>query len=365
MKKSYAVPIFIFSFLVCFSACAPSVGVDADPSAKSIASTESAAPATTEHTKHVYSAPINCSEVETCTICGSVGTKHGPHSFTGGDCRTPSSCSLCGAVGKLADHHFEGGDCQTRSVCSVCGAEGALGDHIYDDPTCTNSSVCSVCGEEVLPALGHDITDATCTEAAHCTRCDYVEGEPLGHDGIGLCARCGELGNMSFNGTGDTVVSNINLEGDGIYTYHIVYTGSRYFSVTSYDKDSDRDLLVNHVGPYDGVVLSIAPSPLTLEIEAKGNWSVDIERLNRADDLFFSGKGDFVTPIISCSTGTWKITHNGEHYFGVQAYTTSGWDLLVNDIGLYSGEKYIIVPSGSNLFFEITADGDWTIEKVG
>lgn len=364
MKKSYAVPIFIFSFLVFLSACAPSGGVDADPAGRSIGSAESAAPATTVHTKHIYSTPMNCSEVETCTICGSIGTKHGPHSFTGGDCRTPSSCSLCGAVGKLADHHFEGGDCQNRAVCSVCGADGDLGDHVYDDPTCTASSVCSVCGEEVFPALGHDMTDSTCTEAAHCTRCDYVEGEPLGHDGIGLCARCGELGNMSFDGSGDKVVDNINLPSGHIYTLHFINSGSRNFIVHSYDSTDYSDLLVNEIGHYDGVVLLLAKYPIVLGVESSGNWTVDIESLESADQSSFSGRGDFVTPIISCSTSVWRFAHSGSSNFIVKAYTTGGYDLLINEIGSYSGEKYVQIPSGSNLFFAITADGDWTIEMI-
>ena len=362
MKKSFIIVCF-FMLTFILTACAPSSSISTDPAGNEAAPTETTVPATTEHTEHVFSTPKDCSEVEICTICGAEGTNYGPHRFRGGDCQNPSICRICGAEGELGSHNFVGGDCLTPSVCSVCGLEGELKPHHYSNPTCTEPGVCSVCGDET-PAYGHAMAEATCTEAAHCKRCDYVDGEPLGHDGIGLCSRCGNLGDMSFSGSGDKVVGNINLPSGHIYTLHFVNSGSSNFIVHSYDSTEYPDLLVNEIGRYDGIVLLMAEYPIVLEIQSNGNWTVEINTLEATDQSSLSGRGDYVTPIMSFSTSVWRFTHSGRSNFIVKAYTTDGYDLLVNEIGSYSGEKYVQVPAGSNLFFEITADGDWTIEKI-
>jgi hypothetical protein len=53
-----------------------------------------------------------------------------------------------------------------------------------------------------------------------------------------------------------------------------------------------------------------------------------------------------------------RITHNGNSNFAVWSFGEAGQDLLVNEIGSYSGE--VLWPSGT-LLVEITADGKWTI----
>ncbi len=55
---------------------------------------------------------------------------------------------------------------------------------------------------------------------------------------------------------------------------------------------------------------------------------------------------------------TVKITHRGSSNFIVKAYTADSGELLVNEIGNYSGEQ--IMPAGTVLV-EILADGAWTI----
>jgi hypothetical protein len=351
----------------------------------------SEAPATTSiglHT-HQYTAPANCQEKAVCKLCGKEG-RSGPHSFVGGTCVVPPVCEYCGAQGTapghqfeggtcvepavcricgekgdLKEHSFTGGDCKTPSVCSVCGAEGPLGDHQCSDATCLEPSVCTVCGLEIRPALGHNLSAATCTEPAKCSRCGYTEGEPLGHEGIGVCARCKQLGTTVFSGKGDRVVSGVNLPTGGICVLDVTHDGSRNFIVHTFDANGDKDYFVNEIGNYTGRLLAIIESPVTFEITADGNWSFEIKQLEESAKTSFSGHGDDVLPILTCGTGTWAFTHNGSRNFIVHSLTTDGVRYLINEIGAYSGEKYVVVPAGSNLSFEINADGDWTIEKVG
>jgi hypothetical protein len=51
----------------------------------------------------------------------------------------------------------------------------------------------------------------------------------------------------------------------------------------------------------------------------------------------------------------------GSSNFAVHAYSDSGADLLINEIGKYGGE--VLLPSGT-LVVEINADGAWTMQKT-
>ena len=53
------------------------------------------------------------------------------------------------------------------------------------------------------------------------------------------------------------------------------------------------------------------------------------------------------------------IRHGGSSNFVVSAWGSS-WDLLVNEIGNYSGT--VRVPAGT-VIFEVQADGNWTIDQ--
>ncbi len=97
------------------------------------------------------------------------------------------------------------------------------------------------------------------------------------------------------------------------------------------------------------------------EIRSSGSWSYTIERIGYTDETSLTGKGDYVSEIISATTGTWHIKHNGKRNFIIWVYTTEGRDLLVNDIGKYDGRKLISVPKGSSILLVITADGEWSI----
>ena len=102
-------------------------------------------------------------------------------------------------------------------------------------------------------------------------------------------------------------------------------------------------------------------TPYMFEIGSNGNWSYTIERIGVTTSTSFEGHGCYVTDMFPASSGKWHITHNGSSNFVVYLYTTSGRDLLVNEIGTYDGNKLLSIPSGSNALLVIEADGDWTI----
>jgi hypothetical protein len=131
---------------------------------------------------------------------------------------------------------------------------------------------------------------------------------------------------------------------------------------------SQTDLLVNEIGNYKGTRLFNADESegtKALKIEADGSWSIVVKPVAQArqwsgagritgtgsDVLIYGGRTDGITTV--------QIDHKGKSNFVVYSYSTeSGRDLLVNEIGRYSGES--LLPAGT-VVLAVEADGSWTI----
>lgn len=287
------------------------------------------------------------------------------HDWQDATCTEPETCSICGRTqGEPLGHAWSAATCTKPRTCKVCGAtEGVALGHDPIGVTCTEDGTCSRCGA-TIKATGHRWTDATCTEPKTCLTCGATEGEPLGHTtSNGICERCGKEIYSTQSGSGDQVVSGIST-GSDIYRVHFTNEGSSNFAVWAYDSTGSRDLLVNTIGGYDGRTLLLGTEPYSFEITSSGNWTYTIEPLGTTQQTSFSGSGDYVTDIFPATSGSWHFTHDGSSNFSVWVYTTDGRDLPVNTIGSYDGTKMLSIPSDSNAFFVITADGNWSIEPV-
>ena len=83
-----------------------------------------------------------------------------------------------------------------------------------------------------------------------------------------------------YEGSGDKVITNINLDG-GRYKVHVVYTGNSVFSVFGYDADDDMVLMESSYGACDKEdVLRQAKFPILLEITAKGSWKIEFAKID-------------------------------------------------------------------------------------
>lgn len=282
-----------------------------------------------------------------------------------GNCKTKAVCIKCGFEGDYGSHDYSGGNCIEPAKCSICGAIGEFGPHDFVYENCEVDGVCSICGE-TTPALGHDMRGATCTEPATCTRCGYVEGEALGHEGTGRCTRCNKLIPITGSGYGDGVVADIDVPdiGGKLWVMHITHTGSGGFIVDAYDSDGEREYLVTEYGAYDGVIFITMAFPITLNIEADGNWTYEVYALEESNATSFNGNSDAVTPISNLNFRIWRFTYNGDGVFVVNAWTKKGREFLVSSYGSYDSEQVFIPPDGSKFFFEVTADADWSITPV-
>jgi hypothetical protein len=165
-----------------------------------------------------------------------------------------------------------------------------------------------------------------------------------------------------YSGTGDMVIDNIKLTSE-FYVAHITHTGSSNFIIKDY-MGKLYSLLVNKIGNYDGKVLMETSGTHALNIQADGSWTIEILPQISSSAVSFSGKGDFVTPFFKMPENrTWSFTHDGSSNFYIWAYAYDDADLVVNVIGKYNGTQIVDIASGKNVFFEIHADGNWTLTK--
>ncbi len=358
---------------------------------------------------HVHSwIPATCDSPMICRTCGQIEGKALGHSWLDATCLSPKKCSRCGIEeGRSLGHDWSEATCLSAKTCQRCGStDGKALGHDVPGLSCTQGATCKRCGQDVN-ALGHNWIDATCLEPKRCDRCGIIEGKALGHSlaqpvkenevsatctdkghwdeviyclnckeelsrtsktaealghttNNGVCERCGYEIYKTVSGKGDDVLTNITV-GDGLYRVRFKNSGKSNFVVWVHDVYGDKDLAVNEIGNFDGYYLLLGTAPYMFEIESSGKWSYTIEKLVKTSETSFKGKGCFVTNIIEVSSGSWTITHNGKSNFIVWAITTSGRDLIVNEIGVYNGKKYISIPKGSNVVFAIEADGNWSI----
>lgn len=352
MKKLVCVLLALLIAASGLSACT----ITQTPSGKQEFSEQTQNLETTQSCEHEYNGP-DCAPM-VCIKCGERANPTGDHDWGSGDCVTPAQCKKCGAYRKASGHTYTGGSCTEPQVCSVCGAAGGTLPHKYEGATCVDEGVCIYCGA-TTPPLGHKMQPATCTEPATCSVCGYTEGDPLGHANDGTCTRCGAI---VGSGYGDSVVEDLTLpDPSAIYVMHFTHSGRHNIIVQSYDATGDKDHLINEIGDYDGTILLLGKSPIMLNIEADGVWEYTITKLEKTSDTSFSGHGDFVTPLFKSNSKIWHFTHDGGRNFVVVLWTSDGRDWVVNEIGSYDASQVAQIPNGSYAFFEITADGDWSI----
>ena len=144
------------------------------------------------------------------------------------------------------------------------------------------------------------------------------------------------------------------------------HTGDSNFIIQGLDSAGDFSALpVNEIGDYSGTT-AIGPTDYErgetryLEIVADGRWKLVISPIADAPSIKSSGTGDSIFVYNTTSLKKAKITHKGSSNFIMVYHRANSWDLLVNEIGNYSGTKTIKAGPG---VMEIIADGAWTFRR--
>lgn len=165
---------------------------------------------------------------------------------------------------------------------------------------------------------------------------------------------------LDYTGSGDQVIQiTLPDASSSVALAAIVYSGESNFAVWSLDEDLEQlDLLVNTIDAYVGTVpIGFRGQQVTaLEITASGEWHVQLQPIAMARGMTdtIGGTGDEVF-IFSGDTGIAHVTHDGDSNFALWGHPDAS--LLINEIGTYDGT---IVLEGEE-FYEVTADGNWTV----
>lgn len=171
---------------------------------------------------------------------------------------------------------------------------------------------------------------------------------------------------LAKSGRGDKVLKF--RAQDGPIVARISNKGGSNFAVISYSGTDYDDLLVNTIGSYSGRVY-VAPGVNLLKITSSGSWSVELRPITSAPKWngtsTLTGKGDSVILLRGGAFGTTAIKNRGRDNFAVIAYSEYGdyLDLLVNEIGSYSGE--VLLPAEDPIVLSIHAEGgSWSLSAV-
>lgn len=171
---------------------------------------------------------------------------------------------------------------------------------------------------------------------------------------------------LEFSGSGDDVLAIDKNFDVGIIK--LTYTGSSNFIVYTHGADGEKlELLVNTIGNYSGTrPFDFLDNQNTakISVESSGSWTITIyplatEYMHICGAGTCTGTGDDVIALVNVEPDTAKITHEGEANFIVRAIGSNGMDLVVNEIGNYSGT---VMLDRDVFLIEIMADGNWTMD---
>lgn len=170
---------------------------------------------------------------------------------------------------------------------------------------------------------------------------------------------------FNLSGSGDSVVDVKKWFGPALVK--ITHTGFGNFTVKNYSASGDTiDLLVNEIGNYIGtrpIDFYDKQETARFEINADGAWNIQVMPLQyvrkEAIPGGISGNGDDVIAIVGDNPDLIKSNYPGDSNFVIISYGYGGTDLLVNEIGPYSGTT--IIPRDT-MMLEIVATGPWTLE---
>lgn len=169
---------------------------------------------------------------------------------------------------------------------------------------------------------------------------------------------------FTYKGRGNKVLTIQKPEADKGALISTTNVGAQdNFTIYALDAQlQPGDLLVNAVGSYRGTSIldKSGESTTRLKIDGGGAWTVTIRPLSAARRMTTSttGKGDDVV-LYDGPTGVATVTNRGPQDNFTIYYYGDSTDLLVNQIGSYTGETPI---QAGPAFLEIDGAGAWSIK---
>jgi hypothetical protein len=169
---------------------------------------------------------------------------------------------------------------------------------------------------------------------------------------------------VTYKGRGNKVLTIRKPEQGPVLITTAIRGADDNFTIYALDVDlNEGDLLVNTIGNYTGTSIldkNDGDDTRRLKIDISGAWTVTLKPLTAARPMTtsVSGKGDDVI-MYRGPSGVATVKNRGlEDNFTIYSYGSDGEDLLVNDIGNYSGETTI--KEGPALL-EVDGGGSWSV----
>ena len=173
---------------------------------------------------------------------------------------------------------------------------------------------------------------------------------------------------LQYAGSGNSSILNTALPKGTAYKVTFTYGGKGNF-IINFITDERTELLVNSIGSYAGTTLLSDGSdavPLGIfDIRAEGNWTITVSTVTNLSTNSVTSIGDKVSGVFNLpGTGTTvSINNTGKGNFIVWAHYSDGTSqLLVNNIGAYSGQAVLNNPKKTNCYLEVKSDGQWTVD---
>lgn len=166
-------------------------------------------------------------------------------------------------------------------------------------------------------------------------------------------------------GNGDDVIK-VTFPDKWLYRCKATHAGKGNFVVYT-TVNGDKNLQVNQIGKYDGsFYLQMTDfNATTVEVTANGAWTLTFEPLVYGGKMELSSAGSVVSDLFEVSgERIFEISHSGKSNFVVYMATSKGLDLVINEIGKYSGKKLIAMPNSEYGFWIVVADGKWSIKAA-
>lgn len=165
---------------------------------------------------------------------------------------------------------------------------------------------------------------------------------------------------LRFSGEGQDVIDEIMLPSP-VSVADFTHDGQENFVVTAYQGD-ESELLINVIGAYQGQRPLWGDTPIMLDIDADGAWTVEVRAVGETDSPALDGHGDTVSDMFEPpQAGPWEVWHNGESNFVVMLHCAGGTEMVQNEIGVVSGRTVISFARGP-CWWEVQADGDWGLK---
>jgi hypothetical protein len=179
---------------------------------------------------------------------------------------------------------------------------------------------------------------------------------------------------VRLNGFGNKVATDIELPSRAMIVTAKHTMGNSNFIVRYYDSEGNKsESFVNEIGEYAGTFLfnnsGASRGTGIIEVEADGKWSLEFIAIPKAVGL--DGSSNIKGRGCTISDAFWgngkpnvvKFKHDGSSNFCVRVVSDDGDNnLLVNEIGFYSGEKVMKLQNGMRYFVLVKADGNWSVD---